>query len=138
MPGAPTADEVRALLPAARACLSGCSPQTADSGWLTYVDHTGVGLANQGWKDSHDSVQFADGRLADPPIALCEVQAYAYEAAVRGGRCSAAFGEEPVRRPRGWADDLRRRFADAFWVDTDGRRATSRSPSTRTASGPTR
>ena len=112
-------DEVRALLPAARACLQWVMAQSRASGWLTYIDHTGVGLANQGWKDSHDSVPFADGRLADPPISLSEVQAYAYEAAVRGGALLAAYGEAPVAGLAAWAADLRRRFTAAFWVDTD-------------------
>ena len=48
-----------------------------------------TGLANQGWKDSGDSIRWRDGRLAEAPIALCEVQAYAYEAAVAGARCCA-------------------------------------------------
>ena len=82
--------------------------QSAESGWLRYVDLSGRGLANQGWKDSVDSVQFADGRLADPPIALCEVQGYAYEAAVRGAALLAAFGEEPVDGLADWAADLAR------------------------------
>ena len=113
------AEEVRSLLPAARACLEWVLSQSRESGWLTYIDHTGVGLANQGWKDSHDSVPFADGRLAEPPISLSEVQAYAYEAAVRGGALLAAYGEEPVAGLDDWAADLRRRFATSFWVDTD-------------------
>ncbi len=112
-------DQVRALLPAVRACLGWVLAQSRTSGWLTYIDQTGVGLANQGWKDSHDSVPFADGRLAEPPISLSEVQAYAYEAAVRGGALLAAYGEEPVAGLAEWAADLRRRFADAFWVDTE-------------------
>src|ERR1700737_1736996 len=50
------------------------------------------GLVQQGWKDSHDSVFHADGRLAEGPIALCEVQAYVY-AAKRGiGAVAAALG----------------------------------------------
>ena len=77
--------------------------QSAESGWLRYVDLSGRGLANQGWKDSVDSVQFADGRLADPPIALSEVQGYAYEAAVRGAALLEAFGEEPVEGLADWA-----------------------------------
>ncbi len=112
-------EEIRSLLPSARACLEWVLSQSRASGWLTYIDHTGVGLANQGWKDSHDSVPFADGRLAEPPISLSEVQAYAYEAAVRGGALLAAYGEEPVAGLAEWAADLRRRFATAFWVDTD-------------------
>ena len=81
--------------------------QSADTGWLRYVDHSGPGLANQGWKDSHDAVQCADGRLADRPIALCEVQAYAYDAAVHGAALLEAFGEEPVPGLVEWAADLR-------------------------------
>ena len=92
--------------------------QSADSGWIRYVDRTGRGLSNQGWKDSHDSVQFADGRLAEPPIALCEVQAYAYEAAVRGAALLAAHDAEPVPGLEAWAADLRERFAKEFWVDS--------------------
>jgi glycogen debranching enzyme len=110
--------EVRALLPAARRCLTWLMEQSADSGWIRYVDSTGHGLANQGWKDSHDSVQFADGRLAEPPIALCEVQAYAYEAAVRGAALLAAHDAEPVPGLEAWAADLRERFAKEFWVDS--------------------
>ena len=108
--------EVRELLPAVRGCLGWLMAQSAESGWLRYVDHTGSGLSNQGWKDSHDSVQFADGRLAEPPIALCEVQAYAYDAAVRGAALLEAFGEDPVPGLVEWAADLRARFHDAFWV----------------------
>ncbi len=112
------ADEVRALLPAVRRCLEWVRAQSAESGWLRYVDESGRGLANQGWKDSVDSVQHADGRLAEPPIALCEVQGYAYEAAVRGGALLDSYGEPPVEGLAGWAEDLRVRFCRDFWVQT--------------------
>lgn len=112
-------DEVRALVPAARACLEWVLAQARESGWLTYVDHTGEGLSNQGWKDSHDSIQFADGRLAEAPISLSEVQAYAHEAAVRGAALLAELGAEPVPGLDAWAADLRSRFARDFWVDSD-------------------
>jgi glycogen debranching enzyme len=112
------ADQVRALLPATRRCLEWMMRQSEESGWLRYVDETGHGLANQGWKDSVDSVQFADGRLAEPPIALCEVQGYAVEAAVHGAALLAAFGEAPVEGLAAWADDLRDRFRRDFWVET--------------------
>ena len=46
-----------------------------DAGFLSYVDESGHGLANQGWKDSGDSIQFVDGRIATAPLALSEVQA---------------------------------------------------------------
>ena len=111
---------VRELLPAARGCLTWLMDQTRDGGWIRYLDHTGRGLSNQGWKDSHDSVQFADGRLAEPPIALCEVQAYAYEAAVRGASLLAAYDAEPVPGLEAWAEDLRDRFGRQFWVGSPG------------------
>jgi hypothetical protein len=111
-------DQVAALLPAVRRCLEWVIEQSRESGWLRYVDLSGRGLANQGWKDSVDSVQFADGRLAEPPIALSEVQGYAYEAAVRGAALLEAFREEPVVGLSGWAADLKERFAREFWVDT--------------------
>ena len=111
-------DAVTELLTAVRRCLTWVMEQSAESGWLRYVDLSGRGLANQGWKDSVDSVQFADGRLADPPIALSEVQGYAYEAAVRGAALLEAFGEEPVEGLADWAASLKERFAREFWVDT--------------------
>ena len=86
-------------------------------GFLEYVDSSGSGLANQGWKDSGDSVRFEDGRIADPPIALCEVQGYAYGAATCGADLLEAFGRSGTDRYRAWADVLKRRFRDQFWVD---------------------
>lgn len=54
--------------------------------FLEYIDESGHGLANQGWKDSGDSVRFADGTIAEGPIALAEVQGYAYEAGLVAAR----------------------------------------------------
>ncbi|WP_203433182.1 glycogen debranching N-terminal domain-containing protein [Jiangella asiatica] len=91
-------------------------------GFLEYVDETGAGLANQGWKDSGDSIQFPDGSIAEPPIALSEAQAYAHEAALSGAALLDAFGRPGSKRLRDWAAELRDRFAAAFWViDEQGR-----------------
>src|SRR5688500_1601210 len=49
-------------------------------GFIEYHRMTEEGLANQGWKDSQDAVFHADGRLAEGPIALAEVQGYVYAA----------------------------------------------------------
>jgi len=117
-------DEVRALVPALRDALTWMLEEgdSDGDGFLDYVDRTGHGLANQGWKDSGDSIQWRDGRLADGPIALCEVQAYAYEAAHAGADLLERFDDEPgaltPSRLRGWAADLRARFATAYWVVT--------------------
>ncbi|MES2093184.1 MAG: glycogen debranching N-terminal domain-containing protein [Actinomycetota bacterium] len=86
-------------------------------GLLEYVDATGRGLANQGWKDSGDSVQWRDGTLADGPIALCEVQAYAYQAAIGGAELLDHFGLDGASEWRAWAARLRTRFNESFWID---------------------
>ncbi|HEY5979666.1 MAG TPA: glycogen debranching N-terminal domain-containing protein [Microlunatus sp.] len=84
-------------------------------GFLEYIDASGHGLANQGWKDSGDSVRFADGRIAEGPVALCEVQGYAYEAAIGGADLLEAYGREGADRYRAWAADLAAKFRAAFW-----------------------
>ncbi|WP_433368879.1 glycogen debranching N-terminal domain-containing protein [Actinoplanes sp. CA-142083] len=86
-------------------------------GFLEYIDTTGRGLANQGWKDSGDAVRFHDGRLAEPPIALAEVQGYAYRAALDGAALLDAFGRPGGDRWRSYAFSLADRFRAAFWVD---------------------
>ncbi|BDZ48086.1 amylo-alpha-1,6-glucosidase [Frondihabitans sucicola] len=87
-------------------------------GLLEYVDETGHGLSNQGWKDSGDSVQWRDGTLAEGPIALVEVQAYAYEAATHGADLLDRFGEPGSGAPwRAWAARLREQFHESFWID---------------------
>ena len=88
-------------------------------GFLEYLDTTGHGLANQGWKDSGDSIRWHDGSIADGPIALCEVQAYAYEAAIKGAALLEAFGCDDPARWRTWAADLKRRFREAFWCNDE-------------------
>ncbi|GFJ88934.1 glycogen debranching N-terminal domain-containing protein [Phytohabitans rumicis] len=108
------ADEVAALLPALEAALDWLG---GHADFLRYVDTTGRGLANQGWKDSGDAVRFRDGRRAEPPIALAEVQGYAYQAAVQGAALLDAFGRPGGDRWREYADALAERFRAAYWVD---------------------
>jgi glycogen debranching enzyme len=111
-------DQVRALLPALSAALA-CVRDHGDAdgdGFLEYIDHSGRGLANQGWKDSGDAVRFADGRIAAPPVALCEVQAYAFEAATRGADLLEAFGEPGAAQWRDWAAKLALAFRGSFWT----------------------
>jgi glycogen debranching enzyme len=110
-------DDVRELLPHLRAALDWIVVNTGD-GFLSYIDRTGRGLANQGWKDSGDSIQWRDGRLAAGPIALCEVQGYAYEAAIGAAGLLDLLGEAGGARLRAWADRLRTRFRERFWVQT--------------------
>lgn len=113
-------DEVRALLPQAVAALEWMRDfgDADGDGLLEYVDATGHGLANQGWKDSGDSVQWLDGSLGEGPIALCEVQAYAFEAATHGADLLDHFGVDGADAWRAWADRLRTRFHASFWIDS--------------------
>ncbi|WP_378788405.1 glycogen debranching N-terminal domain-containing protein [Nonomuraea fastidiosa] len=97
--------EVAALLPAMEAALGWLADHgDADGdGFLEYIDTSGRGLANQGWKDSGDAVRFHDGSHAEPPIALVEVQGYAYEAATAGAALLDAFGRPGAERWRDYA-----------------------------------
>ncbi|GGE48026.1 amylo-alpha-1,6-glucosidase [Agaricicola taiwanensis] len=88
-------------------------------GFVEYGRHTDEGLANQGWKDSNDSISHADGTLARGPIALVEVQAYVYGA----WRAAAAIARALDKTDRALeldarAEALRQRF-DAFFFDED-------------------
>jgi glycogen debranching enzyme len=89
------------------------------TGFLRYAASGEGRLANQGWKDSEDGICFADGTLADAPIALCEVQGYAYQAAIGGAAMLDAHGRPGAAAWRGWADRLRARFQAEFWVGDD-------------------
>lgn len=115
-----TITELRDLEPALRAAVTWMIEHgdASGSGFIDYADESGHGLANQGWKDSGDSIQWRDGRLAEGPIALSEVQGYAYEAAVRGAALLDELGAVGGDDLRSWAADLRRRFRDAYWVTT--------------------
>ncbi|NAZ36480.1 amylo-alpha-1,6-glucosidase [Rubellimicrobium sp. CFH 75288] len=108
----------RRLWPAVQAAL-GWMENHGDrdgDGFLEYGRMTEAGLLNQGWKDSHDSIFHADGRLAQGPIALCEVQAYAFGAWSAAARLAEVLGQpEEAARLRGRAAALRDAFEDAFW-----------------------
>ncbi|WP_405608908.1 glycogen debranching N-terminal domain-containing protein [Streptomyces sp. NBC_01508] len=114
-------EQVRDLLPHAEAALEWLATYgDADGdGLLEYIDVSGHGLANQGWKDSGDAIRWRDGRLAEAPIALCEVQAYGYEAAMGGAALLRAFGRPGAERWEQWADRLKRRFRESFWVEDE-------------------
>jgi glycogen debranching enzyme len=90
-------------------------------GFVEYARRRSTGLVNQGWKDSEDSVFHADGSLAEPPIALCEVQAYVFGAKRGVAVLAETLGEtELARALREQADALQRRFEESFWCDEIG------------------
>jgi glycogen debranching enzyme len=112
-------EQVEALLPNVEAALAWLLEHgDADGdGFLEHARPEGRGLTNQGWKDSEDGIRFADGRRAQAPMALSEVQGYAFAAAMRGADMLDAFGRPGAGRFRAWAGDLRDRFRERFWVD---------------------
>ncbi|MGQ9367275.1 amylo-alpha-1,6-glucosidase [Azospirillum sp. ST 5-10] len=90
-------------------------------GFVEYGRRTDEGLANQGWKDSHDSVSHANGSMAQGPIALCEVQAYVYAAKRAGAALARRAGEDALGdRFERSAEELRVRFEAAFWCEDLG------------------
>lgn len=93
----------------------------AHDGFLSYRDELGRGLANQGWKDSPDSIQDSQGNLSAAPVALSEAQAYAHRAALDAATLLDAFGRPGAQAARDWAAAMNDRFRPAFWVrDNEG------------------
>lgn len=110
---------VQELWPAALAAMNWIETRlnSDGNGYLVYAPRTPQGLTNQGWKDSHDAVFHADGTLAEPPIALAEVQAYVY--AAYQGLARLAQRLERASDAAGWeakAALLRERFNRDFWL----------------------
>src|SRR5215472_16692162 len=87
-------------------------------GFVEYSRTSKHGLVHQGWKDSHEAVFHGDGSLAEPPIALCEVQSYVYAAKLEASGLAELLGDEPIARQlKKQADTLRQRFEEAFWCE---------------------
>jgi glycogen debranching enzyme len=90
-------------------------------GFVEYARRSKEGLVQQGWKDSHDSIFHADGRIAEPPIALCEVQAYVYEAKLWACELAQLLDDSALSlRLREEAHVLKQRFGQAFWCEDLG------------------
>ncbi|WP_322102835.1 glycogen debranching N-terminal domain-containing protein [Paraburkholderia sp. J41] len=109
-------DELWPALERAAAWVAGvCDRNTL--GLLDYRRESEGGLANQGWKDSHDSVFHADGRFPDGPIALVEVQAYASAAFETMSRFASHRGQvEDAARYAARADKIRRAVEEKYWM----------------------
>lgn len=90
-------------------------------GFVEYSRRSSRGLVNQGWKDSWDAIMHRDGEVAKPPIALCEVQGYVYEAKYRLASLMRSFGDvhtaEKLKRD---AADMAKRFEKAYWMPARG------------------
>jgi glycogen debranching enzyme len=118
-----TESEVRALLPAADAALSWMERygDRDGDGFLEYQRATDRGLANQGWKDSWDGINDAAGHLAEPPVALAEVQGYAYAAWRARAELADAFGDPATAAScHERAEKLQQLFIERFWLPEEG------------------
>jgi glycogen debranching enzyme len=89
-------------------------------GFVEYARRSPNGLVQQGWKDSQDSVFHADGSLAEPPIALCEVQAYVFDARLRAAAMADVLGQSGrAGTLRHQAESLRAAFEERFWCEAE-------------------
>lgn len=89
--------------------------------FVEYQRKTDRGLVNQGWKDSHDGINFADGRLAKAPIALAEVQAYVYAAYLARAHIASRQGDEGTKQQfEDRAATLKQAFNETFWLPDEG------------------
>ncbi|PSC03291.1 amylo-alpha-1,6-glucosidase [Alsobacter soli] len=116
-------DFIRSIWPAIKAALAWCDGEgdRDKDGFVEYFRETEHGLANQGWKDSHDSIFHADGSPAQGPIALCEVQGYVYAAKLHAARLAESLGETGwATALRSSAEALRQCFEATFWLEDKG------------------
>ena len=95
-----------------------CAGDLDGDGFVEYSRRSKGGLIHQGWKDSQDAVFHADGRSAEGPIALCEVQGYVFAAKRRAAGLALALGHtEQSSRLLKEADTLRTQFERHFWCN---------------------
>jgi glycogen debranching enzyme len=116
------AELVRQLEMEARAALTWID-KYGDRNGDGYVEYsrrnTETGLENQCWKDSWNSILFADGTLSRLPRATCEIQGYVYDAKMRCARLARKFWHDPelADRLEKEAAELKRRFNRDFWLE---------------------
>ncbi|MGK3648271.1 amylo-alpha-1,6-glucosidase [Pseudarthrobacter enclensis] len=116
-------DTIAALLPHADRALDwvrNYGDKDGD-GFVEYSRLHEQGLVNQGWKDSWDGINFADGTVAEPPIALCEVQALVYSALLSRAWMAHDAGDAPLaEKLTAEAARLKGKFNDQFWLPDRG------------------
>ena len=114
---------VRELLPAARKAIDWLDRygDLDGDGFLEYVTRSAKGVANQGWKDSHDAIVDEQGEIVLPPIATSELQAYWYAGLEQAAFAFLVAGDvgyalELLAKARA----LKRRFDRTFWMEEEG------------------
>jgi glycogen debranching enzyme len=113
-------DLVRALEPNALAALNWMDHygDRDGDGYIEYERKTKLGLENQCWKDSWNSILFHDGTLAPTPRATCEIQGYSYDARLRCARLAREIWKDEALATKleTQAADLKRRFNQDYWI----------------------
>jgi glycogen debranching enzyme len=118
-----SAEDIAGLLPHADRALDWIRDygDRDGDGFVEYERLNDQGLINQGWKDSWDGINFADGHLAETPIALCEVQGYVYSAYIARAWMARDAGDMDLSAQlQDRAERLKKRFNEAFWLPERG------------------
>ena len=90
-------------------------------GFQEYLTRSRRGIKHQGWKDSGDGTVYGDGRPVDPPVALCELQGYVYDARRRMAALYDELGNEhEAEHLRRAAAQLKTKFNESFWLEREG------------------
>jgi glycogen debranching enzyme len=113
-------ETVRALWPHVQAALHWIDTygDPDGDGFVEYHRKNADGLINQGWKDSHDAIFHEDGRMAEGPIALCEVQGYVFAAKRHAAVLASTLGHPAASTALlQQAETLREKFETAFWCE---------------------
>ena len=116
-------EALRALLPNADRALTWMHEygDRDGDGYIEYHKTSDRGLTNQGWKDSNDGIRYRDGRVAEAPLALCEVQGYAYAAYLARAAIASRLGDlDTASHYRQLAEQLKIKFNHDFWLDDRG------------------
>jgi glycogen debranching enzyme len=88
-------------------------------GYLTYVCKSERGLYHQGWKDSNNSLMYGNGKQAEVPLYLVEVQGYVYLAKYRMAQLAEVLGNTELHlRLLSDCQLLKDRFNRDFWVES--------------------
>ena len=88
-------------------------------GLIDYARAAETGLSNQGWKDSEDSIFHSDGRFPKGPIALLEVQGYAFAAWRAMADLGALLGDARAPAWNQQAEEVRLLVEDRFWMEDE-------------------
>jgi glycogen debranching enzyme len=91
-------------------------------GFIEYRRRSKEGLENQCWKDSWNSIQFSNGKVAEPPIATCEVQGYVYDAKARMSEIAKEVWKDDSlsKKLRDEANELKEIFNERYWIEDRG------------------